>query len=309
MEIIRGSYNLTPAHRGCVATFGNFDGVHRGHRALIGQLQAAGRRHELPVTIMTTEPLSREYFAPDTAPPRLTRLREKLDLFAALGVDRVLVQPFNRKLASMPAEDFVGHILVEGLGVRHLVIGDDTRFGHRRQGDFALLQRLGEDLGFTVERTETVLDEADRRVSSSRIRTALAAGDMETAEALLDRPYHMSGRVAHGEKRGRSLGFPTANIHINRRQSPVMGIFAVRVGGLGDTRLPGVASIGYRPTFGGGQCLLEVHLFDFDRDIYRRHVDVYFIEKLREERRFDSVDALVEQMHRDAEQARRCFRL
>jgi riboflavin kinase/FMN adenylyltransferase len=246
---------------------------------------------------------------PDAAPPRLTRLREKLDLFAALGVDRVLVQPFNRKLASMPAEDFVGHILVEGLGVRHLVIGDDTRFGHRRRGDFSLLQRLGEDLGFTVERTETVLDEADRRVSSSRIRAALDAGDMETTGALLGRPYHMSGRVAHGEKRGRSLGFPTANIHINRRQSPVMGIFAVRVGGLDGARLPGVASIGYRPTFGGGQCLLEVHLFDFDRDIYRRHVDVYFIEKLREERRFESVDALVGQMHKDAEQARRCLGL
>lgn len=306
MEIIRGSYNLKPAHRGCVATFGSFDGVHRGHRQLLVQLVQAARERGVPATVMTTEPLSREFFAPGSAPPRLTRLREKLALLGELGIDRVLVEPFNQKLATLSAEAFVERILVGGLGVRHLVIGDDTRFGHRRRGDFALLETLGRAHGFSVERTATLAAEGER-VSSSRVRDALTRGDMQAATELLGRVYHMSGRVAHGDKRGRSLGFPTANIHLNRRRSPLLGIFAVRVAGLAPRPLPGVASVGFRPTFGGGKCVLEVFIFDFDERIYGRHVDVHFHAKLREERRFESTAALVEQMHLDTARARDFF--
>lgn len=311
MELIRGHYNLKPRHRHCVATLGSFDGVHLGHQEVIRRTIAKAREQGLPATVITSEPLPREFFAPDTAPPRLTRLREKLAVFAQLGIDRVLCLRFNAALAGLPAEVFVENILVNGLGLAHLVVGDDTRFGKNRQGDFQLLQTLGQRFGFSAERVAT-FSRAGERVSSTRIREALGAGDMQTAAALLGRPYPMSGRVAHGDKRGRVLGYPTANIHLKRRQTPLMGIFAVEIGFCDSPeagRLPGVASIGVRPTFGGGQCLLEVHLFDFDRDIYGQHVDVYFLHKLRDERRFDTVEALVAQMHRDAEQARKFLRI
>lgn len=311
MELIRGHYNLKPRHRHCVATLGSFDGVHLGHQEVIRRTIAKAREQGLPATVITSEPLPREFFAPDTAPPRLTRLREKLAVFAQLGIDRVLCLRFNAALAGLPAEVFVDNILVNGLGLAHLVVGDDTRFGKNRQGDFQLLQTLGQRFGFSAERVAT-FSRAGERVSSTRIREALGAGDMQTAAALLGRPYPMSGRVAHGDKRGRVLGYPTANIHLKRRQTPLMGIFAVEIGFCDSPeagRLPGVASIGVRPTFGGGQCLLEVHLFDFDRDIYGQHVDVYFLHKLRDERRFDTVEALVAQMHRDAEQARKFLRI
>lgn len=307
MEFIRGCYNLKPRHRQCVATLGSFDGVHLGHQEVIRRTIMKAREQGLPSTVITSEPLPREFFAPETAPPRLTRLREKLAVFAQLGVDRVLCLRFNAALAGLPAEMFVENILVNGLGVAHVVVGDDTRFGQNRRGDFQLLQTLGLRFGFTVERIAT-FSRTGERVSSTRIRDALAAGDMQSAAGLLGRPYPMSGRVAHGDKRGRALGYPTANIHLKRRQTPLMGIFAVEVAFCDDPeagRLPGIASIGVRPTFGGGQCLLEVHLFDFDRDIYGRHVDVYFLHKLRDERRFETVEALVAQMHHDAEQARK----
>lgn len=307
MEVIRGSINLRPQHRSCVATLGNFDGVHLGHQHVLRQLVAVAKQRNLPATILTTEPLSREFFAPDTAPPRLTRLREKLSIFAAMGVDRVLCQRFNQALANISAEHFVENVLVKGLAVTHLILGDDSRFGKGRQGDFELLQRLGKQHHFTVEKSTSVLAADGGRISSSRIRTALTAGDMNLTKTLLGRAYHMSGRIAHGDKRGRQLGFPTANIHIKRRQTPVMGIFAVEIAGVADHALPGVASIGVRPTFGGGRCLLEVYIFDFDGDIYGRHVDVYFHHKLRDEQRFDSVEALVQQMYVDTQQAKDFF--
>ena len=306
MELIRGHYNLKLRHRHCVAALGSFDGVHLGHQEVIRRTIDKARDLQLPATVITSEPLPREFFAPDTSPPRLTRLREKLAVFEQLGIDRVLCLRFNAALANLPAEEFVEKVLVDGLGITHLVAGDDTRFGKNRRGDFQLLQALGIQFGFSVERTLT-LNRTGERVSSTRIREALGDGDMETAAGLLGRPYHMSGRVAHGNKRGRSLGYPTANIHLKRRQTPLMGIFAVEVA-FPETpepgRLSGVASIGVRPTFGGGQCLLEVHLFDFDRDIYGQHVDVYFLRKLRDEQRFDTVEALVAQMGVDVEQAR-----
>jgi riboflavin kinase/FMN adenylyltransferase len=307
MEFIRGLHNLKPRHRDCVATLGNFDGVHLGHQYILSQLRQQAQALRLPATVITTEPLSREFFAPDNAPSRLTRLREKLEILQALGIDRVLCLHFDRLLAELPAETFVNDILGKRLGIRAIVIGDDLRFGHRRQGDAALLQKLGPKLGFTL----THLDShniAGQRVSSTRIREALAMGDMRAAGELLGRPYHISGRVVHGDKRGRELGYPTANIRLKRRQTPLTGIFAVEVAGLEQHPLPAVASIGYRPTFGGGDCILEVHLFDFDRDIYRRHLQVRFLHKLREEERFNNVEALVAQMADDVAQAKGFFR-
>jgi riboflavin kinase/FMN adenylyltransferase len=306
MQVVRGSYNLHAEHRGCVATFGNFDGVHLGHQQLLKRLVSVAKTLQLPSTVITTEPLSREFFNPQTAPPRLTRLREKLEVFASFGVDRVLCLRFNRRLADITAERFIEALLLTKLGVRHLVIGDDTRFGHQRQGDFELLKHYAVKSGFAVEATDTFLLEG-KRVSSSSIRHALELGNMEQARRLLDRPYHMSGRVAHGKKRGRTLGYPTANIYLNRKQTPLMGIFAVQVGGVSDQLLPAVASLGVRPTFGGGECLLEVHIFNFNRDIYGRHVNVYFHHKLRDEQKFASAEALIRQMHVDAEQAQRFF--
>jgi riboflavin kinase/FMN adenylyltransferase len=306
MELIRGLHNLKPRHRGCVATLGNFDGVHLGHQYILGKLREQGQALRLPTTVITTEPLSREFFAPDNAPSRLTRLREKLEILQALGIDRVLCLHFNRTLAELSAEAFVRDILSKRLGVRAMVIGDDLRFGHRRQGDHVLLQQLGPKLGFSL----THLDSHNiggQRVSSTRIREALASGNLRAAGELLGRPYHISGRVVHGDKRGRTLGYPTANIPLHRRQTPLTGIFAVEVAGLEQQPLPAVASIGYRPTFGGNDCILEIHIFNFDRDIYQRHVQVRFLHKLREEERFDSVDALIAQMAEDVAQAKGFF--
>lgn len=307
MELIRGLHNLRKSRSaGCVATLGSFDGVHRGHQVVIARVVETARRLNLPATVITTEPLPREFFSPETSPPRLTRFREKLVIFRQLGIDRVLCLHFDTKLSNLPAGDFIKQVLIDGLQIKHLIVGDDTRFGKNRQGDFALLLTAGEQYGFAVENTVT-LNDAGARISSTRIRDALTAGDMTAARVLLGRDYFMSGRVAHGEKRGRTLGFPTANIHLRRRQTPLMGIFAVEIAGIAEGRLPAVASIGVRPTFGGGRCLLEVHLLDFNRDIYGRHVDVYFLHKLRDERRFDSVEALITQMTLDTRQARIFF--
>lgn len=308
MQLIRGLYNIKGSHRGCVATLGNFDGVHLGHRQILDRLQQQARALHLPATVITTEPLPREFLAPHEAPPRLTRLREKLELLAAAGVERVLLLRFDRHLAAMRAECFVQDVLVKALGVRAMVIGDDLKFGHQRRGDHMLLERMGRACGFTVERLDSHLADS-QRISSTLIRAALQQGDMSRAAQLLGRPYHMSGRVVHGDKRGRELGFPTANVLLKRRRPPFTGIFAVEVAGLQAVPLPAVASVGYRPTFGGGDCLLEVYIFDFDRDIYRQHLQVRFLHKLREERRFETVPALVEQMHRDAEQARTFFKI
>lgn len=308
MQLIRGLYNIKASHRGCVATLGNFDGVHLGHRQILNRLLEQARASELPATVITTEPLPREFLAPHEAPPRLTRLREKLELLAETGVDRVLLLRFDRHLAALRAECFVQDVLVKALGVRAMVIGDDLKFGHQRRGDYMLLDRMGRACGFTVQRLDSHLADGER-ISSTLIRSALQQGDLERAARLLGRPYHMSGRVAHGEKRGRELGFPTANILLKRRRPPLTGIFAVEVAGLDEKPLPAVASVGYRPTFGGGDCLLEVHIFNFSLHIYRQHLQVRFLHKLREERRFETVPALVEQMHRDAEQARAFFKI
>ena len=307
MELVRGLYNLRPEHRGCVATLGSFDGVHLGHQAVLGQLaERAGELH-LPVTLITFEPQPREYFMPESAPPRLTRFREKLEVLRRCGVERVLCLRFNDHLANLSAEDFIRIILVSGLDVKYLVVGDDFRFGKGRTGDFNMLEQAGRTHGFAVVNMHT-FNIGAARVSSTRIREALRAGDLATAEALLGRSHRMSGRVAHGDKRGRTIGFPTANIFLHRAASPVDGVFAVELFGIEGEPVPGVANVGTRPTVGGTRTLLEVHLFEFDRDIYGRHVQVSFLKKLREERRFDSFEALQQQILLDAGQARDWFR-
>lgn len=307
MEFIRGLHNLTPRHRGCVATIGNFDGVHLGHQAVIGQLAEKAAALRLPSVLILFEPQPQEFFQGAQAPARLTRLREKLLALRRYSVDRVFCLRFDAQLAAMTAEAFVDHILVQSLEVRHLVVGDDFRFGSARRGDFALLQRLGAQRGFQVVPMHTFTIDGTR-VSSTRIREALAAGDLATAEKLLGRPYRMCGRVAHGDKRGRTIGIPTANLHLHRKAVPLKGVYVVQVFGLEREPLLGVANVGTRPTVDGTRTLLEVHLFDFNQDIYGRQVDVRFMHKLRDEQRFASFEELKQRIFRDLDDARAWLR-
>jgi len=306
MELVRGLHNLRPEHRGCAATIGSFDGIHLGHQAVLTQLAAQGRERRLPVTLITFEPQPREYFMPEEAPPRLTRFREKLEVLRHCGVDRVVCLRFNAYLASLTADEFIRRIMLDGLAVKYLVVGDDFRFGKGRIGDYALLEQVGKTHGFPVV-TMPTFNVGNHRVSSTRIRVALNEGDFSSAETLLGRPFWMSGRVAHGDKRGRTIGFPTANIFLHRNAVPVDGVFAVEMCGIDDRPIAGVANVGTRPTVDGSRALLEVHLFDFDRDIYGRHVQVSFLKKLRPERKFESFELLKRQIELDAEQARAFF--
>lgn len=306
MELIRGLHNLREHHRGCVATIGNFDGVHLGHQAVLGQLAEKADELCLPMVLITFEPQPQEYFSSASAPPRLMRFREKMQSLRRYAVDRVLCLSFNKGLASMSPEDFVQKVLVDGLSVRYLVVGDDFRYGCKRAGCFDDLQKAGQQHGFQVVNMHTFAISAER-VSSTRIRKALEEGDMTGAGELLGRDYRMSGRVAHGEKLGRQLGFPTANIHLHRKVSPLQGIFAVEVFGLDEEPLKGVASLGTRPTVGGTKTLLEVYLFDFAQEIYGRHIQVSFLHKLRDEAHFDSIDILREQIQKDVNDAKNWF--
>ena len=306
MELVRGLHNLRPEHRGCAATIGSFDGIHLGHQAVLAQLAAQGRERRLPVTLVTFEPQPREYFMPELAPPRLTRFREKLEVLQHCGIDRVVCLRFDGYLAGLTADEFIQQIMLDGLAVEYLVVGDDFRFGKERAGDFSLLQQAGHAHGFPVVSMQTFYV-GNHRVSSTRIREALNAGDLSGAEALLGRPYWMSGRIAHGDKRGRTIGFPTANIFLHRNAVPVDGVFAVDMRGIDNRPIPGVANVGTRPTVDGSRTLLEVHLFGFNRDIYGRHVQVRFLKKLRPERKFESFELLKQQIELDAEQARAFF--
>ena len=309
MQVIRGLHNLRAEHRGCVATIGNFDGVHLGHQAVFGHLKAKADALGLPSTVITFEPQPLEYFAPERAPARLTRMREKLQAVKESGIDRVVLLEFGPKLASMPAARFVRELLIEGLGVRYLFVGDDFRFGKDRKGDIETLRAAGRDHGFGVENMNTFAVGRER-VSSTRIRDALARGDLESAAHNLGRSYSICGRIAHGDARGRTIGFPTANIDLHRKVSPLRGVYAVRVHGLEAGPVPAVANIGTRPTVkGDSRYLLEVHLFDFSRMIYGEHVQVEFRRKLRDEKRFDSFDDLRRQIERDAAAAREYFGL
>ena len=306
MELIRGLHNLRPEHRGCAASLGNFDGVHLGHRAVIEQLATRARLLGTPSLIMLFEPQPLEYFRPEGPPARLMRLREKLCALRQEPIDRVLCARFDARLAGMEPEAFIERILVKGLGVRCLIVGEDFRFGKDRRGDVEMLRRAGRAHGFAVDIAPTFYLDAER-VSSTRVRAALVAGDLEKAERLLGRPYRMCGHIVRGVRIGRQIGIPTANIDVRRRQTPIHGIFAVEVYGLPGEPLPAVASVGTRPTVGGTHMLLEVHLLDFDSDIYGAHVGVDFLRKLRDERRFDSLEEMRAHIVRDIEQARQYF--
>ena len=306
MRLIRGLHNLHHSQLGSALTIGNFDGLHRGHQAVLRHLHQRAAEQQLATTVMTFEPTAQEYFSPRTAPARLQRLRDKLAMLQELEVNQVHCLRFNQELAELSADAFVGQILVEGLDVRYLVVGDDFRFGKERRGDFAFLQQAGQRYGFEVVSTRTFLEGEDR-VSSTRIRQALAEGDLAMAEQLLGRSYRICGRVSPGQQRGRTIGFHTANVRLHRVVSPLKGVFAVRVYGLGTEVLNGVANVGTRPTVDGSYCVLEIHLFDFDSDIYGRYLDVEFCRKLREEKKFESFEVLKQQIEMDAEQARTFF--
>ena len=289
-------------------TVGNFDGVHLGHRAMLERVVAGARALRAASCVLTFEPHAREFFAPDRAPTRLTRLRDKLELFAEAGIERVHVARFDARLAGVAAERFVDEVLLAGLGAVWLLVGRDFRFGARRAGDFALLERMAHERGFALEAMADVTL-AGARVSSSGVRGALAAGDLARAAQLLGRRFTMSGRVAHGERLGRQLGFPTANI-VLRRRPPLAGVFVVEAE-LEEThaRLRGAASVGRRPTVhDNASPLLEVHLLDFDAPIYGRHLRVAFLEKLREQQKYDGLDALREAIAQDVERTREYFR-
>lgn len=293
-----------PQQRPQAVTIGNFDGVHLGHQAMLARLTARAASVGALPTVLTFEPHPREIFTPDSAPTRLTSLREKLEILRGLGVAHVHVCRFSKPFAALSAEDFVRRILVEGLQARYVLVGDDFRFGARRTGDFALLKQLGEQHGYEAEALHTV-EAAGQRASSTAVREALAAGDMATAAQLLGRPYSISGRVVGGDKLGRKIGYPTANIQLKHNRPPLTGIFAVRVQGLDQPDWPGVASLGTRPTVhANGRPTLEVHLFNFDQSIYRRHLRVEFLHKLRDEAKFPSLEALIAQIDEDARQAR-----
>ena len=303
MELIRGIHNLRERHRGCVATIGNYDGVHRGHQHMIAAVRARANELDVPTTVITFEPTPREFFEGPSAPSRLTRLREKLEALAQYGVDRVVVLRFDRRMQGLGAAEFVERLLVNGLGVRHMVVGHDFHFARRREGTIDTLRAAGARHGFTVEEVGQFLLDGER-VSSSLVREALNEGNLDRATHLLGRPYRMAGRVRLGKKLGRTLGFPTANLALQRKVVPLWGIFAVRVSGAGLVDHPAVSSLGTRPTVNGTDPLLEVHLFDFDGSLYGQHLDVDFIARLRDEQKFESLDALVAQMHRDAAAAR-----
>lgn len=305
MELIRGLHNLREKHRGCVATIGNFDGVHLGHRQVLAQVKAKAQELGLPSVVITFEPQPREFFAGDKAPPRLTRFSEKYRLLQAEGMDRHLCLTFNERLRSMTAEQFVEELLLRGLAVEHFVVGDDFRFGCDRSGDYEMLRQAGERYGFTVVNTETFLSE-EERVSSTRLRHVLEANDLATSAALLGRPYTVSGRVMHGQKLGRQLGVPTANVRMHRFPCPLRGVYAVEVTGQ-TLKAQGVCNVGLRPTVCGQQPVLETHLFDFDKDIYGQLLTVEFKQFIREERKFDGIDQLKEQIFKDIEEVRAYF--
>ncbi|HEX9852575.1 MAG TPA: bifunctional riboflavin kinase/FAD synthetase [Woeseiaceae bacterium] len=305
MMLVRtaAAFPFSEVKDGSVATIGAYDGLHLGHRKLLQTLTETAGARGLPSIVMSFEPMPREYFAPARPPARLMRFREKFEALAAAGIDIFFCPRFGPAMRGVSVDTFIRQMLIHAMNVRELVVGDDFRFAANREGNVGHLQRAGKALGFGVQQVSSVISGSER-VSSTAVRNALAAGELSVAQRLLGRPYSMSGKVIRGENVGRKLGFPTANVNLQRRQSAVMGIFAVRVRGLGRKPLDAVASVGTRPTFDGTKPILEVHIFDFDEDIYGRYIQVDFIERLRDERRFASADALVEQMHRDSQQAR-----
>ncbi len=287
---------------GCALSIGNFDGIHLGHQAIIRRVIETAAQKDIPSVITTFEPHPHEFFSPDST-DRIMGLREKYLALAQLNPDYLLVMRFNHKLANTSAEDFVEQVLLQGLNVKNLIVGDDFRFGKKRRGDYQLLQTYADKHEFKLENTDT-LEVSGQRVSSTRIRQLLRECEFEAAEQLLGRAFYISGRVAHGEKRGRRLGFPTMNLRLKKNRTLVSGVFAVDIHGLGDVK-HGVANMGYRPTLHGQRPQLEVHVFDFDQQCYGKNVKVIFRHKLRDEQRFDSIELLQQQISLDAISARK----
>ena len=289
--------------KGSVLTIGAYDGLHLGHRHLLNRVIATAQANDVPSVVMSFEPTPNEFFQASKPPARLMRFREKFEALAASGIDIFFCPRFSLAMREMSAADFIRRVLIQGLNIRSLVVGDDFRFARRREGGLAQLLQSAELLEYSVDQVPSVIVDGIR-VSSTVIREACEAGRIDRAMALLGRPYRMSGKIVEGEKLGKTLGFPTANVDLRRRQSPVMGIFAVRVHGLPGGPRDGVASVGSRPTFDGSKPLLEVYLFDFDADIYGEYIHVDFIAHLRSQKKYELVDDLVAQMHVDADNAR-----
>ena len=302
MRITHGFRPLGMPH---AVTIGNFDGLHLGHQAMLARLQDVARTRDLPSCVLSFEPHPREFFAPEQAPARLSSLREKAECLQRVGIDRLHVFRFDRAFSALTAQAFIEQVLGRTLQARYVLVGDDFRYGAKRAGDFALLQQAGQSLGFDAEFLPTV-EVAGERSSSTAVRQALAVGELEHAARLLGRPYSISGRVVHGDKLGRDIGFPTANIQLKHNRPPLQGIFAVEVCGLNGEPLPGVASLGKRPTVKGADAVpvLEVHLFDFKAEIYGRRVRVDFLHKLRDEEKYPDLDSLVAQIRRDVDNAK-----
>jgi riboflavin kinase/FMN adenylyltransferase len=303
MELVRGLHNISHRHRGCVLTVGNYDGVHLGHQQMIGVLKARAAQLRCAATVLVFEPSSKEFIDPEAAPPRLTRWREKCLALAAQGVDRLVTSRFDECVRAMTPRAFVDELIVARLGTRLMVVGHDFRYGSHAGGTIESLRAAGQAHGFGVEQLAPFVVDGVR-VSSTAVRERLELADYPGAARLLGRPYRMSGRVVHGRRLGRALGFPTANLRLMRRKPPVWGISAVWVHGIESRPLPGVASLGTRPTVNGIEPLLEVHVFDFSGDLYGRAIEVEFVAKLRDEVKFESLDAMMEQMKVDGANAR-----
>ncbi|TAJ78363.1 MAG: bifunctional riboflavin kinase/FAD synthetase [Gallionellaceae bacterium] len=305
MQILRGL--SSPDKQPLALTVGNFDGVHLGHQALLEQLQLAARERGLATAAIVFEPHPREFFTPEQAPARLTNLREKLERFDVLGLNRVHVCRFNERMARTSAAGFI-NLLYRDLAVKHVLIGDDFRFGNARGGDFALMEKMGAQQGVTVKSMSSVLQDGVR-ISSTAVRMALAEGNLRLAQRYLGRPYSISGHVEHGEKVGRKLGYPTANIQLKHNRPALTGIFVVRVRIEGGEMCAGVASLGVRPTLeANGKPVLEVHLFDFDEQLYGKHLHVDFLHKLRDEMKFSGLESLTQQITLDVGQAKDWFK-
>ncbi len=301
MQLVRGIHNIQPKDYGCVLTIGNFDGVHLGHQRVIASLVAKAKALHSVAAVLVFEPQPQELFSPETAPARLCRLRDKYIELEKLGVERLICVNFTRKFAGQSAGQFIEHLLVEKLGIKHLIVGDDFHFGKNREGNFQLLCQEGKRFGFEVSDTASC-KMADCRISSTAIRQALEQDNLAEANAMLGRTYAIRGRVFHGDKRGRELGFPTANILLKRRVSPINGVYAVQVK-FADDIYTGVANIGARPTISGVRQQLEVHIFNFNQSLYGQVIEVVVCKKLRNIIKFDGLDELKAQIKKDSEQA------
>ena len=305
MELIRGLVNLSERHKNCVLTIGNFDGVHIGHQYVLDKLKQVAQQHQVPSAVMLFEPQPQEVFLQDKAAARVLTFREKYNKLKQMGVDRLICVRFCSKFAAMSAEDFVETLLVEKLGVQHLIVGDDFRFGKKRAGDFALLQEKSKQLGFSVDDSRT-FKYSNKRASSTEVRAYLDKGDFEHASELLGSPFVLQGKVIHGDKNGRKFGFPTANIAVKRKVLPIKGVFGVEAELDGES-IKGVANIGNKPTLEGIKPVIEVHLFNFDKQIYGQRLGIRPLFKIRDEQKFSSVNELIAQIQADVQTAKRGF--